>query len=233
MNLTVSLVSLELFCIRPSLHSSDIHKANYAKSSISWTVSCPNNACQYPFLFRAVNAQGSDDEQQHGGFYTRLFWVRATTTTTLSTLTSVSTTGNLLPSSASQTSASRPTKASTSPSNTPSPAGSGSNNSVAIGVGVGVGVGVALLGVGGFFLWRRYHKKMKEKHARPQSEAVSSTPGHASLSWFDATPSTTNAKWAPPEYQQGPVEAYTGPENTLVEAPAGNHRDPQELEAPK
>jgi hypothetical protein len=233
MNLTVLPVSVDKSCVCPILRSSDSCKANYAKNSISWTVACPNNACQYPFLFRAVNAQGSDDEQQHGGFYTRLFWVRPTTTTTLSTLTSVSTTGNLLPSSASQTSTSRSTKASTSPSSTPSPAGSGSNNSVAIGVGVGVGVGVALLGIGGFFLWRRYHKKMKEKYARPQSEAVSSTPGHGSWSWFDATPSTANAKWAPPGYQQGPVEAYTGPENTLVEAPSSNQRDPQELEAPK
>ena len=211
-------------------------KANYAKNSISWTVTCPNNACQYPLLFRAVNAQGSDDEQQHGGFYTRQFWIRPTTesTTTLSTLTSVSTTGNLLPSSASQTSTSTTMKASTSPSSTSKPAGSGSDNSVAIGVGVGVGVGVALLGIGGFFLWRRYHKKMKEKSSRPQSEVVSSTPGHSTWSWFDASASTANAKYAPPpQYQQGPVEADSGLENTLVEAPSWHHRDPQELEAPK
>jgi hypothetical protein len=78
-------------------------------------------------------------------------------------------------------------------------------------VGVGVGVGVALLLIGGFFLWRRYHKKLKARYSQ-QPPAAGSHPGQS--------PQRTTWSYYPP-----PQEAWSYQRQEL---PAGN--GPKELD---
>ena len=81
-----------------------------------------------------------------------------------------------------------------------------------IGIGVGVGVGVAGLLVGCFFLWRRYHKRMKEKYSQPRSDTASSVG-----EWHDSGAAFQTAESRPQvAYSEAPAKEATAP----VEAPA-------------
>ncbi|KEQ91089.1 hypothetical protein AUEXF2481DRAFT_33408 [Aureobasidium subglaciale EXF-2481] len=110
--------------------------SSYSTSWYIWDVKCGQN-CSVPFLLRAVNAAGSDDDQQHGGFYSYQFWVKpaddAVKTTTVP-FTIVSTKADLAPtiSSTSTTSSSSstiPASSTTTTSSTTATSSSVSENS--------------------------------------------------------------------------------------------------------
>ncbi|THV65973.1 hypothetical protein D6D27_10323 [Aureobasidium pullulans] len=91
--------------------------SSYSTPWYNWEVKCGQN-CTKPFLLRAVNAAGSDFDQQHGGFYSYQFWIKpadgAIKTTTVP-FTIVSTEADLAP-TASAPSASSSTSSATSSS---------------------------------------------------------------------------------------------------------------------
>ena len=215
--------------------------ANYAETSYQWTITCSNN-CSKLFLFRAVNAHGPPSEQNHGGFYTRGFRIlnptsssvtAALITTNLvesnvtpSTGTSSVTTSapslfpSSMPSSAPSLATSLVPSQATAGNNVPSTSDTDRANSSrssdgsahVIGIGVGVGVGVAGLLVGCFFLWRRYHKRMKEMYSQPRSDTASSVG-----EWHESGAAFQTAESRPQvAYSEAPAKEATAP----VEAPA-------------
>lgn len=151
-------------------------------------------ACDVPFLFRAVNAAGSNGDQRHGGFYSPQFWIDPTKTSSTSTITmsitsttrattsvvvldqtlSLPTTSNLAPTAVpSDRVQDMPKPSSQSAGDSPQDSGTTSsknedNNHTAVGVGVGIGVGVSFALVGAFVLWRRYRRKKETQSKRQE-----------------------------------------------------------------
>ncbi len=199
--------------------------ANYAGLSVEWQVNCYNK-CSEPFLLRAVNAHASAAEQSGGGFYSLQFWIHSVDSfskTATSSTNTPSVTGGLVPTTSSlHTSNPTSTTPSTPEASTSSASGGhhGNNSSTPIGVGVGVGVGVALLLVGGFFIWRRYHKRMKEKYSH--SSPLEIDQPHSSWQQSPGNPATDVDNHFPVS------EAYAPEAKPLAEAPDRSF-DPQEL----
>ena len=153
-----------------------------------------NQDCDVPFLLRAVNGAGSNEDQRHGGFYSPQFWIDPIKTTSTSTIT-MGTTSTTRPTSSvvvldGQTQ-SLPTASELAltalPSDpvqhTPEPSSpregnstqesettskSEDNNHTAVSVGVGIGVGVSFALVGAFVLWRRYRRKKENQSKRQE-----------------------------------------------------------------
>lgn len=156
----------------------------YTNSWYEWKVDCGQN-CTDPFLLRAVDSAGSDSDKQHGGFYSYQFWIQpldtassSTTKIPLSTITTnASPTSSLTVLSSSTSYAAVISRSSSVPATTTAEVASstssqGDNNGSShvgtlVGVGVGVGVAATLLLLGGFFLYHRYMRRTKAKHAHP------------------------------------------------------------------
>ena len=158
------------------------------------------------------------------GFWSRLYWVRPSASTSSGHVTSTTslTTSLTLASSSPLSASTRSSSSQMTPNSTANGTSSntgGSSKGTAIGVGVSVGVGVALLLVGGFFLWRRLHRKRKEKYSRPQSTTEYHERGSRNQ--------TSGTLWAPspPTVFEAPMSETRSP----VEAP-GRQMDPQELQ---
>lgn len=97
-----SPISLVCKCRSPLrlIHEcADQYIASYTRTWYEWDVKCGQD-CDQPFLLRAVNAAGSDFEQQHGGFYSYQFWIKdtdAASSTVTVPLSTMSTTADLAP----------------------------------------------------------------------------------------------------------------------------------------
>ena len=123
--------------------------AGFEGTSIDWVVTCKPN-CLSPFTLLVMNGNGPGLNAPARGFWSRLFWIKPSSSTS---------------GTPSATSTPKENKISGS-----------SNLDIAIGVGVGAGVGAALLFVGGFFLWRRYHSNAGARHSHP-APFTGSVPG--------------------------------------------------------
>lgn len=166
-----------------------VNQANHSEEEFQWTVDCGQD-CDVPFLLRAVNAAGSNEDQRHGGFYSPQFWIDPLKTSSTSTIT-MRTTSTMRPTS-SVVVQSLPTVSDQAPTALPSdpvqdtakPSSqreedapqqsetisnkNENNNHTAVGVGVGIGVGVSFALVGVIVLWRRYRRKKKENKSKRQ-----------------------------------------------------------------
>ncbi len=146
---------------------------NYFKQWYYWQVNGGNDLSK-PFLFRVVNANGTELAQATGGFQSEQFWISPTSsgssaTPVTSSLSSTSLSSATPPPTA-VNGVTPSNKASfTAKSKSTGKTGSGLSVGAEVGIGVGIGVGVtALLLVGAFFLWRRHQKKKAERDAPPQ-----------------------------------------------------------------
>lgn len=167
------------------LSPTNAYAAGFTGTSTDWVITCNPN-CLRPFSFRAVNATGTQQELLDGGFWSRLYWIRPSASPSSTSSTSTQSSTSTSSSSQSTSTKSSTTASGTSSTTNSSKGGSNSGNSskdTAIGVGVGVGVGVALLLIGGFFLWRRYHRKLKARYSRPPTVTGSEIEAWPQPSW--------------------------------------------------
>ncbi|OTA57988.1 hypothetical protein K449DRAFT_398202 [Hypoxylon sp. EC38] len=131
--------------------------ANVGQTWYQWEVATDSTNTSEIYAFRVVNASGTTDEQQDGGFLSAAFWIDG-----------LQTTSNSLPATVSHISTSASAPATTSAATTSSALAQGAESTTEsqssglsdggkIGVGVGVGVGgfgiIAL--IVGIWLYRR------------------------------------------------------------------------------
>lgn len=190
---------------------------NYVETSYLWTIDC-HGSCHYQFVLHIVDAEGTEQELTSEGIWSRRFWIQPegvqgnseAAQPQAATSTPPESGSHLVPSSFDAATSSSPSTPSPNP--TPDSSQKPSKTSVpkqetankadpnvkhtSVGIGVGVGIGVAILGVGGFFLWRYYHKKTTDNYSRPNSNFE-----NGSVGWQE--PHVTYHKNAP---QSGPAE---------------------------
>ena len=198
---------------RPS--STNVHAAGFTGTSINWVIRCTPN-CDSPYSFRAVNATGNSSQIDDGGFWSRLYWIKPSGSSSTTSATSTQ-------SPTSSSSPSTSTTSSSAPSTSNSSESGNSSQGTAIGVGVGVGVGAALILIGGFFLWRRHHKKSKARNAWPVqasgSETVHTGPWpEQPYSQFSAQPHYEQPRELPGESEVRELSGQSKPIN-LQELP--------------
>lgn len=189
-------------------------------------------------MFRAVNAAGTSDEQSHGGFYSRQFWIKSDrmtsslATSSIQTITSTSLEPSatapaamasesavFLSSSASMPNGASVTEDPTATKTDSAKTGDGLGTKTLISVGVGLGVGLTLLLLGVAFLWYRYRR-------RKQKSAPKTSPmGYHNTEPWQHSQATSNAFFTPAMY-----EAEGVPKEHIAEAP-GWSIQPQELSA--
>jgi hypothetical protein len=201
--------------------------------------------CDVPFLLRAVNGAGSNEDQRHGGFYSPQFWIDPIKTSSTSTITigttsttrpttsvvvlggqaqSFPTTSDLAPTALPSDPAQDMPEPSSQrggalPQETETTSKDKDNNHTAVGVGVGIGVGVSFALVGIFVLWRRYRRK-KETQSKRQ-EMFASGLG------FQGYP---HQGWEMSQPQEKRPHVYAERRTMVAEAPA-YPMSPRELAA--
>ncbi|KAI0853846.1 hypothetical protein F5Y00DRAFT_61484 [Daldinia vernicosa] len=149
--------------------------SNIGQTWYEWTVSTDSTNSSEIYAFRVVDASGTSEDQQGGGFLSAAFWIGGLPTTTLSssTISHISTSASAPVTTS--TSAS-PSVTSQTPESTSENQSSVLTTSGKIGVGVGVGVG----GVGiialvlGILFFRR--SKNNRTQAADSMEPYSQSP---------------------------------------------------------
>lgn len=222
--------------------------AGTTDTSWEWTVVAkPDN--NRPFSFRAVNAEGSQDDQLYGGFYTGQFWISEPDSSSTIT-TSQSLTRTTLSASTSPTrshTATTSSTASSTPIGSSNDDNSDDNSTVAVGAGVGVGVGAAVLIAGAgawFFIHRRKRKNQAPSSGyNPASQGPPSTyqDSMSTQQWVNnqqqwPTPNMSHASPPPNNYYYGgappPMKSppsELGQPHYFVEAP-GSQVEPREMD---
>ena len=145
--------------------------------------------CNSPYAIRAVNAQGTANDQDAYGFWSRLFWIQPSATSSsssISTTTAIST----------STSAPLPTASQETQDDA---------NDTAIGVGVGVGVGVSLLLLAAAFFWRRHHNKKRRRECLA-TYTDSNSPNDHSLAFISPVIKEESPRPHEMEVRNRPVE---------------------------
>ncbi|KAI1370326.1 hypothetical protein F4677DRAFT_366086 [Hypoxylon crocopeplum] len=160
--------------------------SNIGQTWYEWEVSTDSTNATEIYAFRVVDAQGTTEEQQGGGFLSAAFWINGLKTTS----SSISSTASHVSTSASAPAATSEevvTSSSTSalPVETAVETTSGLTEGGKIGVGVGVGAGgVGLIAlIAGIILFRR--SKNSKTQAADSMEPFSQTP-----QTFPSTPQT-------------------------------------------
>ncbi|KAI2779267.1 hypothetical protein F4815DRAFT_474738 [Daldinia loculata] len=155
--------------------------SNVGQTWYEWKVSTDSTNSSEIYAFRVVDASGTTEDQQGGGFLSAAFWIGGLQTTTLSsTISHISTSASAPVTTSTSTSSS---VTSQTPESTSESQSSSLSDSGKIGVGVGVGVG----GVGiialvlGILFFRR------SKNSRTQA-ADSMEPYSQSSQAFPPTP---------------------------------------------
>ncbi|RYP90032.1 hypothetical protein DL770_003877 [Monosporascus sp. CRB-9-2] len=178
-----------------------------------WEVRTEEANVTEPFVFRIVNAHGTNDEQLNGGFWSTSFFIRRDTPadTVTSASTSISSTSNSATPThtassvdfSSSLTASSPTSTTSSTSSSLPPGAEefvqGADSSLSPGaiaaVVVGAVLGAAIVAAVGFWYGRR-----KIRNVRPPA-------GPAELT----APPSLPPQWKSPEPPAPPVELYTRP----------------------
>lgn len=149
---------------------------NYYKPWYYWQINGAGDLSK-PFSFRIVNAAGTTEDKQVGGFESEPFWITpapgttGTQTSSTSILHTTTIANAVAPSS--KTTGKRYTHAATALNTSQNTSGLSTGAEVGIGVGVGV-AGTALILLGAFFLWRRSRQKKKRKQAVPPGTPMAS-----------------------------------------------------------
>ncbi|KAI0130927.1 hypothetical protein F4814DRAFT_404254 [Daldinia grandis] len=148
--------------------------SNIGQKWYEWKVSTDSTNSSEIYAFRVVDASGTSEDQQGGGFLSAAFWIDGLPTTTLSsTISHISTSASAPVTTPTSTSSS---VTSQTPESTAENQSSGLTDSGKIGVGVGVGVG----GVGiialvlGIIFFRR--SKNNRTQAADSMEPYSQSP---------------------------------------------------------
>ncbi|KAI4866996.1 hypothetical protein F4820DRAFT_232075 [Hypoxylon rubiginosum] len=190
---------------------------NIGQTWYEWEVSTDSTNTTEVYSFRVVNATGTEEQQQGGGFLSATFYIgnlKASTSSISSTASHVSTSA----SAPAATSEAAVTSSSVGPaittdSTVASTAGLSEGGKIGVGVGVGVGgVGIIAL-IAGILLYRR--SKNNKTKAADGMEPYSQTP-----QTFPSTPQTYAGTPGPQSYNEY-YKPATGPsemENTAVSA---------------
>jgi hypothetical protein len=132
-----------------------------------------------PFSFRAVNARGSQSEQESGGFYTSQFWIDDPNVSKSSTITNTNTGSHTTVSATSLATTHTHASKTSAAASTSSSKNSSDSNDVAVGAGVGVGVGAALLIGGAFAGWMIYRRKKRRDQQNSTSGPYQGIAGNS------------------------------------------------------
>ena len=138
-----------------------------------------------PYLFRIVNAEGTQDDVLNGGFESSVFWIRNPSASLSSSLPGPTAhIGSQSSSSAPTTSHGTPTTISSPDRGTDISKKDSGSSSVAVGAGVGVGVGVAVIaaGLGIFWFIRRRNKSSQQQQQWPSPGGPVNSPPQGGLS---------------------------------------------------
>lgn len=146
---------------------------NYYKPWYYWQINGAGDLSK-PFSFRIVNAAGTTEDKEVGGFESEPFWItpapgtndtQTTSTTSLHTLHTTTIANAVAPSSKTTGTGKRYTHSATALNTSQNPTGLSTGAEVGIGVGVGVAA-TALVLLGAFFLWRQNRQKKKKKRSK-------------------------------------------------------------------
>ncbi|KAI6085677.1 hypothetical protein F4821DRAFT_147437 [Hypoxylon rubiginosum] len=189
---------------------------NIGQTWYEWTVDTDSTNKTEIYSFRVVNATGTQEQQQGGGFLSAAFYIgnlKATSSSISSTASHVSTSASAPAATTEAEITSSASGAAQTTEAAASTAGLSEGGKIGVGVGVGVG-GVGLIAlIAGILLYRR--SKNSKSQAADGMEPYSQTP-----QTFPSTPQTYAGTPAaqPYEYYK---PAGTGPsemENTAISA---------------
>lgn len=203
---------------------------NYAQSWYNWQVDGHNNLTK-PFLFRVVNALGTEEEQLYGGFDSEQFYIAAAQGASATKTSAFSST--TLRSGGATSAAAATSTSSGDASSDDSSGGLSSGASIGIGAGIGVGVGLMLLAGVAFFFWRR-HNKRKEREAGASAHDApppwynnSSEMSYGGSQYQEGDPKRqpSHSAWGLPDSRSPPASSVTAHELPSREQYGKSHGD--------
>ncbi|KAI8960650.1 hypothetical protein F5Y11DRAFT_349274 [Daldinia sp. FL1419] len=155
--------------------------SNLGQTWYEWKVSTDSTNSSEIYAFRVVNAGGTIEDQQGGGFLSAAFWIDGLPTTSISSTMSHVSTPASTPIATSTSTSSSATSQTAESTNDRASSGLSDSGKIGVGVGVGVGgVGIIALVLGVIFLRRSKNSRTQaadsmEPYSQPPQEFPSTS----------------------------------------------------------